>query len=291
MVGHAFETEPAWTFQILDGPSALTHLGDGLLAYEAPWGSGGTSVDFSLRITNPDDGVSRDFDGQFTIMAEDVIAQGTIGPAGGEITDPETGIRLVVPADAVSENTLFLIVRGIGSDGALHYTVHTDPGEIELLEPLGLHIPPPSQPAVSAPKVETDSIEPRFDGPGWREWDHGGALLFDSNDHLNVVRNRVPPGKECHVELATRPDFEDYWLTQEPYITTCIYEDRMWALSTRCEGEPSQFESSGCAGQPPVLLIHANQRGSVLCPLPCWTDREGPVGPRRPGSNCCGGNG
>ncbi|NEX16735.1 MAG: hypothetical protein C1943_08925 [Halochromatium sp.] len=257
-VSHGFEVAPDWVFELLNPPNELTHLDDGLLAYEAPWGSGGTEVDFSLRITNPDDGVSRDFEGQFTIMPEDVITQGTIGAEGGEISDPETGIRLVVPAGAVSADTLFVIVRGTDSDGALHYTVHTDPADIELQQPLELHIPPLSQEAVSAPRTGSAKIEPSFVEEGWTEWDHGGALLFDSNDYLNVARNRVPPGKGCHVEQALRP-YLVIWITS--HITTCVYEDRMWALSSRC-GEPSQFEDEekGCPGKPPVLLIHGYQQ-------------------------------
>ena len=267
IVSHSYEEEPAWGYQILDGPASLRFVNENLLAYDAPWGSGGTSLDYRVRITHQGSGVSRDISGRITIMSADVVVQGIIGAAGGELFDPVTGIRLVVPPGTVATDTLFMVVRGIGQGGATHFTVHTEPAEVQLLNPLELTIP------TNTPQTDlelSDLAEPLvaatesdFSSPPWTRWrwpddDDEKAILLDSNNSL--ARNRVPPGKICEVYTGFINTFSGILPIPQP--TRCI-PDFVRRLSSLC-GPMDSFVSSHCLGKPPVLFVHGYQRFADL---------------------------
>ena len=257
---HGFDEEPDWDFELLNPPPELELIDENLL-FNAPWGSGGETVDFTVRITHLDSGVSHDVQGRFDIMAADVLVQGYIGSAGGEIENPDAGVRLVVPPNAVDSTVLFLVVRGLAPDGSIHYTVHTEPQDTELYEPLELYLPDPDEvdsELLGTQALDATRITPRFISPQWTEWNRGRAHLLQSNilrlAFDGRARNRIPSDTDWYPHVCYLPFAR---LTRS--CTSSVY-DLIWRLSSRC-GAPTTFAAGHeCFGKPPVLLVHGYQR-------------------------------
>jgi pimeloyl-ACP methyl ester carboxylesterase len=241
---HGLEPPVSHALALLAGPQGMTVDADGVLEYTVPSDAVAGSVPLSFQVTNLETGGSRELDSEIYIMETAVVAEGTVGPEGGIVTDDWDEIILDVPEGAVTSSVLFQVVRAIDLDGLYTYTMRTVPPDAELALAPNLTVPNPNQRNLEL--LEQSGESAQKSGHVETPW------LGDVDDFLwlrNTSGGRG--GGDSHVRPNRLP--QDAPMPQHRRLRYSAQETfQLWSLC----GTKDSFPNSTCAQNIPVLFIH-----------------------------------
>lgn len=258
-------SSPSLSLELVDPPVGL-RLEGRMLSYAVPAGAPASVLSFLIKATHLASGVSYSLPGTVTVVAPDVVAEGTVTASGGEVATQTGDVRLAIPSGAVSVPTRFTVVATTLPDGAQRYDVLTEPSDVQFQTPLELHLDPQSvsSAASALSKVAPISSSARntrlralqqggaeAQGFSWTSLDSGNAVLLDGQ---SVARNRVPKGASCNVHRGYADP------TELVSISTHCMVDLVWRLSSACDAVGGFGVANRCLGRTPVVFVHGFQR-------------------------------
>lgn len=244
-----FDDLSGFTFQLINAPTGMGIDNSGKIVYQVPADSQqATLKPFSVKVTDTATGAeAATINGGAYIMAVEVIASGTIGPAGGTVADEWEDFVVEIPEGGLSEETVVRILRGINVDG--NPVVNIDSNK-KIEGNINIHFPAPSL---------IDSGSDRFENGSSVRFESGSILRSASTlfayrwwgNDLGVY-SRV--GSYRLTEASDNISFGT-WLLMGGYVFK-VTTAELWGV------EPESSEDFG--GREPVLFIHGYTKGDNL---------------------------
>ena len=267
-VGDTIEDNSKYSFTLLSGPSGLNLSSSGDIEYEVPSDAATSANSLQVKVARKVDGKSYYENGEIVIMVTEVVASGTIGPEGGRIADEWEDVVLTVPPEAVTEPTMFQVLRAVDVNGNFTYTIHAS---APLLKVSDLHLPdllfmksPQSsqtdlnKSAFLAAKsklnknLQLQQPKKREIDDRWISWDTYPAMFIEIVTGINVKNRRSN-------KMGSQPAGDD--------VHTAKVDDAGQLLSLCYK---YSYEGT-CGERTPVLFVH----GFTVNPL---TPGDGPLG-------------
>jgi len=110
--------------QILSGPTGMTIDANGILNFTPPAGTaGGTSIPFTVRVTNTANGLYRDLVANVYVMKTDTLISATTDALGGTYYSPWRDAYITVPAGATTGTATVKLLRGTRLNGSYLYKI------------------------------------------------------------------------------------------------------------------------------------------------------------------------
>jgi formylglycine-generating enzyme required for sulfatase activity/pimeloyl-ACP methyl ester carboxylesterase len=116
-----------YSYELIAGPEGMSIDINGNIAYSMPEDAQpGVSLNFEVKVINPNNNRGRSFKGSVYPMNKEVIASETIGPEGGVLNDVWNEVKVNIPQGAVTEDTAIAITRNRDSEGNILITLEAD---------------------------------------------------------------------------------------------------------------------------------------------------------------------
>lgn len=241
--------------ELLTSVEGLSVSSNGVVTYHSPQVSDPQRIQFDVGIENSASGKGRILKASITTLESEVIIDGSLGPQGGQLTDPWEEVILQVPPGSMTTSARLRVLRAIDNDGHSIYSVEAPP---ELIAPATLITPPSVQPSTTeAATLQAEGpvkqIESSVEIAAERDWqvvekNSAKFVTFVSSDGTYEEGNRLRRSESCPV---------------------LGYFDRFSSASLECRDQTAselyrRCPQGDCRGLTPVLFIHGYTPGGKL---------------------------
>jgi pimeloyl-ACP methyl ester carboxylesterase len=249
-----YQGDESFRFALIAPVDGLNISPEGVISYtpsaDAPTGI----IQFQVQISNTKTGKGRILSGTLDMLETEVVAEGSIGPAGGQITNDWQDIILTVPANAVSETSTIRILRSQDHTGRPRYTVTSS---VNMVLPTQLVTPPVppagnnnNQPLQRQRTTTSNTKLSKTTDPDWvvrQSWNSQFATLKDGVVHRT---NRLKTGASCPmVSNVFGPLVECGWYQSAQLDSYCVNADT-------------------CRDMTPIMFVHGYQISGANSTLP-----------------------
>ena len=234
----------AYSWELLEGPAGMAADTDGRILYAVADDASTGMHGFRVKVSNGDG--YRFFSGSIYVMDTDIIATGTIGPAGGVISDDWEETVLTVPEAAVSADAVVDILKGTQADARFSYTIRSS---MPFLNSAFLHTPD-----VGIRELE---LQQQGSTAGQVAAVVAGAQALASGMEMKVWGERYARTLEFTTGI-NRENRLRTGLGQVGVIQDVINLNQRKAAELRsfCEGPATFAAGHACYDKDPVLFVH-----------------------------------
>ncbi len=243
---HGYELADSTNYEYspVTAPSGLSVSVDGVISYAVPDSADTQSIPLSFQMKDKTTGKIYTKNVQLVVMETEIIASGTVGPAGGQIADEFESVVLTVPQDTFTEDAFVEVLRAVGKEGDYAYTIRSSVPMLQvasllLPDPISLEAPEGSQSRKFQQAQAGGQAEIRATENGWTSWKRWKARYI----RITGAKNRLRSG------FSENPGHE-YVDIFEPEVSSELF--------SLCKKEPYV-----CSGTP-VVFIHGYNIGGDL---------------------------
>ncbi|MGX9728564.1 MAG: alpha/beta fold hydrolase [Candidatus Electronema sp. VV] len=257
--GYALAESTTYEYSTVTGPSGLSVSADGVISYAVPASADTQSTPVSLRVKEKATGKSYTKNVQLVVMATEIIASGTVGPTGGQITDEFEEVVVTVPEGAVEGQTLIEVLRAVDENGYYTYTINASAPLLKILQmrlpdPILRKAPEESLAALQSkkafqqfPRIDKAQLSATAGNSRWFNWHFWPARYIEITTGINA-ENRL------------KNDLPDNIEPEHPDIIHNTYSDASELISL-CSHDAYDAQ---CGSKDPVVFIHGYTAGGDL---------------------------
>lgn len=259
------DAPPDWIWALVSGPEWLTVDATGQLEFEVPDSASTQIISIEIEVTNPDSGLFREFELEFSIADGTVIAEDSIGSEGGSVWTPDGTLGVEVPVGALSETVDLQLVEFTDEIDRTRTRFRTIPLDTEFDESPIVHFggSPDVTMFDSSGRQARDGevscivpdhlLEPDWSGRMCIEDDFVETRVQTLGFYYRwaVAENRLPAGTS------------QWALPDEGNVRFEVTRNVASVLTARCES---------CEGRVPVIFIHGFTDSGVGGGPGTWQD-------------------